>query len=277
MIQEFLIAKDTEDALKLKRNNPKSVFYAGGTEINRLNSTVDAKTAISLAKLGLDTITDEGNSIRIGSMVTFQQLIESALVPQWLKQAASFCGSFTKRNMATLGGNLAMCSDHSYLGPALLASRARVLTANLTEAGSYNEDNIPIREYHAYHTQFSGTLLLGVSLSKDARFVGSLRYANTVQSQAAVTVGFGATKNGEGVIDHVRVFAAVKGIGMQRLSAVENAIENGELTTKQDVQLAVGHAIEAKDDSTGTSSYKRYIASEGISQLFSNFISGGVK
>ncbi|HKM07775.1 MAG TPA: molybdopterin dehydrogenase, partial [Sphaerochaeta sp.] len=64
MIQEFLIAKDTEDALKMRRNNPKSVFYAGGTEINRLNSTVDAKTAISLSKLGLATITDEGNSIR---------------------------------------------------------------------------------------------------------------------------------------------------------------------------------------------------------------------
>ncbi|MGB4406889.1 MAG: FAD binding domain-containing protein [Sphaerochaeta sp.] len=277
MIQEFLIAKDTEDALKLKRNNPKSVLYAGGTEINRLNSSIDAKTAISLAKLGLDVISDEGNSVRIGSMVTFAQLIDSDLVPQWLKTAALYCGSFTKRNMATIGGNLALCSDHSYLGPALLASRARVLTANITEEGSYGEDNIPIREYHAYHSLFSGTLLLGVLLSKDSRFVGSLRYANTLQSQAAVTVGFGATMNGEGVIDHVRVFAAVKGIDMQRLSAIENAIENGEFTTKQDVQLAVGHAIETKDDSTGSSSYKRYIASEGIAQLFSDFISGGAK
>lgn len=277
MIQEFLIAKDTEDALKLRRNNPKSVFYAGGTEINRLNSSIEAKTGISLANLGLASISDEGKSIRIGSMVTFQRLVDSALVPQWLKDAALYCGSFTKRNMATIGGNLALCSDHSYLAPALLASRARVLTANITEELSYNEDNIPIREYHAYHTQFSGTLLLGLLISKDSRFVGSLRYANTVQSQAAVTVGFGATKNGEGVIDHVRAFAAVKGIGLQRLSNVENAIENGELTTKQDVQLAVGHAIEAKDDCTGSSSYKRYIASEGIAQLFSNFISGGAK
>lgn len=277
MIQEFLIAKDTEDALKLKRNNPKSVFYAGGTEINRLNSTIDAKTAISLAKLGLDGITDEGDAIRIGSMVTFQQLIDSALVPQWLKDAALYCGSFPKRNMATIGGNMAMCSDHSYLAPVLLASRARLLTANITEEGSYNEDNIPIREYHSYHNQFSGTLLLGLLLSKDHRFVGSLRYANTVQSQAAVTVGFGATKNGEGVIDNVRVFAAVKGIGLQRLSTVENAIENGELTTKQDVQISVGHVVEAKDDNTGSSSYKRYIASEGIAQLFFNFISGGAK
>lgn len=277
MIQEFLIALDTEDALKLKRNNLKSVFYAGGTEINRLHSSVDAKTAISLAKLGLDTITDEGSHIRIGSMVTLQQLIESSLTPAWLKDAALYCGSFVRRNMATIGGNMAMCSDHSYLAPALLASRARLVTANITEEGSYNEDNIPIREYHAYHTHFSGTLLLALLISKDERFVKSLRFANTVQSQAAVTVGFGAIKNNEGVIDRARVFAAVKGSGMQRLNSVENAIEAGELTTKQDVQLAVGHAIEAKDDSTGSSSYKRYIASEGLAQLFSDFISGGAK
>ncbi|NLK06715.1 MAG: molybdopterin dehydrogenase, partial [Spirochaetales bacterium] len=48
MIQEYLVATDTEDALKLKRNKNKSVFYAGGTEINRLHSNVDAKVAISL-------------------------------------------------------------------------------------------------------------------------------------------------------------------------------------------------------------------------------------
>jgi len=193
MIQEFLIATDTEDALRLKRNKVKSVWYAGGTEINRLNSTVDANCAISLAKLGLDTITDEGSFLRIGSMVTLQQLVASPLVPRWLKEAALTCGSFTRRNMATIGGNLALMSDHSYLAPALLASRCRLLTANLTEGGAYSEDNIPIREYHTYHHQFSGTLLLAVSLSKDLRFVGSRRYATSVQNRSAVHVGFGAT------------------------------------------------------------------------------------
>ncbi|MDD3929424.1 MAG: FAD binding domain-containing protein [Sphaerochaeta sp.] len=277
MIQEYLVATDTEDALKLKRNKNKSVFYAGGTEINRLHSKVDAKVAISLAKLGLDTITDEGSYIRIGSMVTMQKLVESALVPQWLKDAALFCGSFTRRNMATIGGNLALMSDQSYLAPALLASRCRLLTANLTEGGAYNEDNIPIREYHAYHQQFSGTLILAISLSKDSRYVGTKRFSNSAQNSAAVTVGFGATQNSEQVIDHVRVFAAVHGSTVQRLNAVENAIENGELTTPADVQLAVHQAVAALDDHVGSSAYKRYIASEGVAQLFAAFLKGGAK
>ncbi|MDD3059298.1 MAG: FAD binding domain-containing protein [Sphaerochaeta sp.] len=277
MIQEYLVATDTEDALKLKRNKNKSVFYAGGTEINRLNSKVDAKVAISLAKLGLDTITDEGSYIRIGSMVTLQKLVESELVPQWLKDAALFCGSFTRRNMATIGGNLALMSDHSYLAPALLASRCRLLTANLTEGGAYSEDNIPIREYHAYHQQFSGTLILAVSLSKDSRYVGTSRFANSSQNSAAVTVGFGATQNSEQVIDHVRVFAAVHGSAVQRLNAVENAIENGELTTPADVQMAVQQSLSALDDYVGSSAYKRYIASEGVAQLFAAFLKGDAK
>ncbi len=277
MIQEYLVASDTEDALKKKRANAKSVFYAGGTEINRIGSTVEAKTAISLAKLGLDTITDEGETIRIGSMVTLQQLIDSPLVPVWLKDAARFCGSFTKRNMATIGGNLALMSDYSYLAPALLASRCRLFTANLTEKGIYSEDSIPIREYHAYHKQFSGTLLLSISIYKDDRFVGSLRFGMSSQSQAAVTVGFGAMKDSEQVISQVRVYVAVHGKGVQRLDKVENGIENGELTRRDDVQLSVGHKLEAVDDISGSSDYKRYIASEGVGQLFSLFIKGGTR
>ncbi|NCC64313.1 MAG: molybdopterin dehydrogenase [Spirochaetia bacterium] len=277
MIQEYLIANDTEHALQLKRNNPKSVFYAGGTEINRLNSTVDAPIGIGLSKLGLSSITEDESFIKIGAMVTLQQLVDSPIIPLWLKEAAQFCGSFTKRNMATIGGNLALMSDHSYLAPALLAARCRLLTANLTEKGVYTEDNIPIREYHNYHKQFSGTLLLSISISKDSRFVGSLRYASSSQNRASVTVGFGATMNKEQVINHVRVFVAVHGNGLQRISAVENAIENGELTSREDVQLSMCQAVSATDDFTGTSSYKRYIASEGIGRLFAAFLQGGAQ
>jgi putative selenate reductase FAD-binding subunit len=277
MIQEFLIANTSEEALELKRKHEGSVFYAGGTEINRLGSTVQAKTAISLAKLNLGTITEDESSIRIGSMVTFQQLLESPMVPQWLKDAAFFCGSFPKRNMATIGGNLSLSRDDSYLAPALLASRSRLCTASLTEKGAYCEDNIPIREYHAYHAQFKGTLLLAIIIPKAPRFVGTLRFANTVESHAAVTIGFGASIDGEGVIDHVRLYAAVKGSPLQRLSAVENSIENGELTTPVDVQHAIAHDLEAKDDFSGSSKYKRYIASEAFAQLFTKFLAGGVK
>ena len=58
MIQEYLVASSIADALTLKRNNAKSVWFAGGTEINRMGGTVDAKVGISLKGLGLDQIVD---------------------------------------------------------------------------------------------------------------------------------------------------------------------------------------------------------------------------
>lgn len=277
MIQEFLVASNISDALALKRNNTKSMWFAGGTEINRHGSTLDGKVGISLKALGLDQIVDEGPSIRIGAMVSLQQLIESPLVPAWLKEAARYCGSYTRRHMATIGGNLALMSDHSFLVPALLASRCTLMTANLTEGGAYSEDEVPVREYYTYYKQHATTLILAISLPKDKRYVGSRRYALSVQNRSAANVAFGAMM-GEGlVISHVRVVAAIHGSGVQRLSEVENAIEAGELSSREDVQLAVSQALEAVDDFVGSSQYKRYIAAEGIGQLFGEFLKGGAR
>lgn len=277
MIQEFIVAKDIKDALQLKRDKAKSMWYAGGTEINRLGTTLDVLTAISLRELGLGGISEDADGIRIGSMTTLQQLVESPSVPAWLKQAALNCGSFVRRNMATIGGNLALMSDHSYLAPALLASRCTLIAANLTESGSYIEDEIPVREYHAYRQQFGGSLLLSLHISKDGRFVASKRFAISQQNHSAVNVGFGATRESEQVISHVRMYAAVHGSPIQRLGEVENAIETGELTTAEDVQLAVQHALSASDDLYGSAEYKRYIAGEGIGRLFAEFLRGDVK
>lgn len=277
MIQEYLVASSIADALTLKRNNAKSVWFAGGTEINRMGGTVDAKVGISLKGLGLDQIVDEGPAIRIGAMVTLQELIDSPLVPLWLKEGARYCASYTRRHMATIGGNLALMSDHSFLAPALIASRCTLVTANVTEGGAYSEDEVPVREYYTYHKQHATTLVLAILLPKDKRYVGSLRYALSAQNRSAAAVAFSAMMGEALVISHVRVIAAIHGSGVQRLTTVENAIEAGELTSREDVQLAVSQALEAVDDFVGGKEYKRYIAAEGIGQLFGEFLKGGAR
>ncbi len=127
MIQEFLIATDTEDALRLKRNKVKSVWYAGGTEIN--GSIPLWMQSVPSAWLSLDWIPSpmrflpthrqHGDIAAVGCIASRSPVAQGA---------ALTCGSFTRRNMATIGGNLALMSDHSYLAPALLASRCRLLT-----------------------------------------------------------------------------------------------------------------------------------------------------
>lgn len=271
MIKEFLVAQNKEEALSLKRSTANSVFYAGGTEINRLNASVPGEVAIDLSKLGLNTIVQEKDGVFVGSMVTLQSLATSDAVPPWLKEAALFCGSFTRRNMATVGGNFALMHGRSYVGPAILASRATVKIATITKDGTYAEDDVPVREYHEHFDTYAGALILGFFFKKSDRFVGTLRFAVSSQNRASVTVGFGAEKD----TSSVRIYVAVYTVGVLRLKETENKIEKGEITTEEELAKAVGREVTVKSDYTGSGEYKRYIAGEGIAMLYGEFLKGG--
>jgi len=275
MIKYLLKVNDVKEALLKKKEHPDYAFYAGGTEINRLNSNLKYEGAISLEGLGLDKIEVTKEGVKIGSCVTLQALIESKDIPEYLKESAKFCASRTLRNSATIGGNLAFGSDDSYLMPTLLAAKARLITSGLTSNGVFTEDNLPIREYHSNHDSFSSTLLVAVVLPNEDRIVLSRRFAKTSHAHSAVCVSFGAkVKNKK--LDEVRIFAAIKGTGVERFSDVENAIENDAYSSSADVEFAIANAINAKDDLTGSASYKRYITSVAVAQMY-DIAKGGTK
>lgn len=280
MTKSFYVAKDAADALRRKRElDGKGMFLAGGTELNRLGTPLNAEELISIRHIGCNRIEEVDDGIRIGSCVTFQELIDSPIVPCWLKESAKYCNSRTKRNMATIGGNLAIGRDDSYLMPALLAAKARLLTAGLTEEGRYTEDELPIREYHAFLDHFSGTLILGVVLNKPHRFVATKRFSRTAQSHASVTVGFGAERDEAGRPSDVRIVAAVKGSGIQRFADIENSIEGDAYNSPEDVQFAVSAITKAVDDLAGSTTYKRYLTGVAVSDLYRMFLdsTGGTK
>lgn len=269
MITNYKIAKDVKDALTLKSESPSAAFYAGGTEINRLNSAVKVTDVISLEGLGLDKIEDTKEGVKIGACVTFESLINSPLIPEYLKQSALYCASLTHRTMATIGGNLALGADDSYLMPTLLAAKARLLTYGLSEKGVLTEDNVPIREYHSYHKEFGSTLLVGIILPKEDRVVLSKRFSNTAHSSSCVTVAFGA-RIVENKLSEVRIFAAIKSTGIQRYKDVENSIENDSFASVEDVEFAVTTKTRevAVDDITASSQYKSYITGQAVASMY---------
>jgi len=267
MINNYKIVKDVKEALTYKKDNPEAAFYAGGTEINRLKSAVKVVDAISLEGLGLDKIEEVKEGVKIGACVTLQQLVESDLIPSYLKESAMYCASRIVRDMATIGGNLALGADDSYLMPILLAAKARLLTKGLTEKGVFTEDNIPIREYHMYHKEFSSTLLEAIVLPKEDRVVLSRRFAKTAHASSCVTVSFGAKKVGN-LLEEVRIFAAVKGSGIQRYKDTENAMETDSFSSPEDVEFAIRTATVAVDDYTASGEYKRYITGNAVAEMY---------
>lgn len=271
MVSRYVRAHSIEEALRLHREEAGSVFLAGGTEIGRLGSSVDAKSVISLRDLPLHRMEADERGVRIGAMVSFSEALESPLSPPFLREALRFMGSATKRNMATVGGNVALSSDSSYLMCSLLAARARVTTAFLSEEGTYGEENLPLREYSAYHGQYANSLVLEIVLPPLKRFVASARFSRTVESQSSVVCSFGSERGRGSLCDHVRMYAALKGSGILRFKATENLLEQGSVT-REEFQSMLSGECPCVSDITGSAQYKSYIVVEALWQMYRRFL-----
>lgn len=268
MIKEFLRAYSPEEAVRMRlQAGEGAAFLAGGTEIHRLGSSVRCEKVVYLKDVGLDTITTGEDQVLIGSSVTLQRIIDHPHVPNYLKEAAAFCASRTRRNMATIGGNIALARDDSYLMATLIAAKARMIICDIDVQGAYTEENIPIREYHEFLEHFSNSLILSILLNKPGRFVASRRFARTAQSPAAATISFGADIS-SGSPHDVRICAALKGTGVIRLIELEERIAGDQHPKPEDIAIPSTSEILFVEDGTGSASYKRYIVTTAVADLY---------
>ncbi len=256
MAEKLILASNALEAVF--RKNVNSAFLAGGTEDNRLNSTVNVRTLISIGRIKeLDGISLDGDMVRIGAMTTFQEMIDNALVPDYLKEACRFMGSRTKRNMATIGGNVALRRTDSYLYATLIACHAKLELLNrkgekLTRC---------VCCYLKKHDDFRNCLILSVSVPKKA-VVLSKRYANTVQSHAVLTVAMGIVdgKLGLGV--------AAKDTALKPLCDIAERLSKEDLSDDQIMALLKADSdLKFKSDIFGSPEYKRYLLSVTIADL----------
>lgn len=251
MATQLLMAKDPAEAIGSK--TASAAFVAGGTEVNRLGSDIAAKadTLISLKKCsGLGDIKKEDGCLTIGSMCTFQQLIESELVPEYLKEAAHFMASRTKRNMATIGGNIAAARSDSYLIPALYAAGA-VLGICCKEGEC---ESVAIADYLDERDKYMDALIVSVSVPADIALV-SKRYANTAQSHAVLTAS-AAIKDGV-----LHMAGAVKNVGILHFCDLEKAFTDDPDISEEAVVEMVRECkgLHTADDMFGSDDYKRYL------------------
>jgi len=235
MLETFIIAENIEEAVELKKSN--LAFLAGGTEINRLGSIVKPVGVISLKKLGLNKIKTSKETISIGSMVTFQELIDGESVPLYLKKAAENMASRTRRNMATVGGNLAVVRDDSYLLPLFLACDADLEMAN--------NGKLKLSSFIKERKKYDNDLILNVIVPLNAE-VFQERVSNTALSHSVINVVLCK------IDGKVRVFAALKGTGIVCIE-VENKNWMNDIKTV--------------DDMFGGAKYKKYILKVNVDKM----------
>ena len=254
MAEKLIIAGSVEEALKAK--DADSVFMAGGTEINRLGSSVTANTLVSVRKIKeIRFIKQEDGMVWLGAATTFQEAIDAEEVPEYFKEACRFMASRTKRNMATLGGNIALLRDDSYIVPCLIAAKATVvyLLNGKEESGC-----ICCYMAKAKKGELKDALILRIGLDP-SRKVFSKRYANTAMSYSRLNVSYGTDADGK----NVSVGAAIKNTGLFKLAAAE------KLTSEKEAMDWAKDAsdLQIRSDMYGSEEYKRYLLGTTIAKF----------
>ena len=139
-MRQIISAKSMEEAYRLRRDLPEARYVSGGTEVLRLNGSVpDATALIDVSAFLSPEIEKKHDAIIIGAGATFQDIIDSPVIPLWLKEACGYMSSLALRMQATIGGNIARLGDDSYLIPVLLAAGARQAVTAIALSKSADE------------------------------------------------------------------------------------------------------------------------------------------
>lgn len=191
MVEKLYIAQSVDDAVSYIKKGWS--VLAGGTEINRLGSFVKAENLVSIGRIeGLDNIekvsleTEElsGKFIKIGATCTFTEVISDNLVPQYLKNACLYMSSMQRRNMATIGGNIAAVRDDSYIISTLIAAGAKLEIV----IASGDTVIVEVSDYAINSDRYNKSFILDVLLPVKVDDVKSKRFANTEASHGFITM-----------------------------------------------------------------------------------------
>ena len=213
------------EAVQLRKANAETAVYlAGGTDDLRLGGSAEGKDLIDLNALGMDQIEIQGNDLYIGSRCTLQDIVESDLVPDFIREAAGFCTSLVRRNAATIGGNIGLRRDDSYLAAVLTVADAKLEC--MTPHGE-KEKNIA-----DYLLSDCKALIMSIKIDKN-RGGWVKRFGNTAASHAAVI--------------------AAQSENISALSIHGSGLVYGD-------SPEIAEEISYVDDLTGGAEYKKYLA-----------------
>jgi len=248
MIQEVFKPASLKEAVEL-RNREAAVYLSGGTQVNWAGSGMHPEKVVLLAGLLPDTTNKGDGGLELGGGITLQTLMDTPEVPEVLRRAAGFIFSRSVRTMATLGGNIVANRADSYLLPALIALNAKVKTVDGGE--------MSVEEYLE---QGSGALIEWVVLPEVPGRCVVDRVALSMAAYPTLTLAV-RLADGEVVIavgcvaDHVI-----------RLTAVEERIVSGELTTEAAVFDAVVAAVDPPAGLKESSAYRKYITATMVAR-----------
>lgn len=211
----------------------------------------------------LTGISDEGDAIRIGAAVTYQEVLDSPLVQEHLgllHEAVSTVADPQIRHRGTVCGALAHADPAGDVGAPVLALGARMVIQ-----GADGERTVEAEDFFVdlFETAIGeGELLTAVVIPKHTGWGHRYEKFVRVSHQWAI-IGVAATVRAEGgTISEARVGLTNMGSTPLRATAVEEALV-GQPATEEALAAICARAGEGTDppsDLNGQADYRRHVA-----------------
>jgi carbon-monoxide dehydrogenase medium subunit len=227
----------------------------------RLNAP---EVLIDLGKVeALKGISDQGDSIRIGAMTTYQDVLDDASVKEHLLLLHKVVETIADpqiRHRGTVGGSLAHADPAGDVGAAALALEARMVVA-----GSGGEREVPASEFFQglFETAVQeGELLVAIVFPKHTGWGAHYEKFVRVAHQWAIVAVAATVRADAGTISEARVGLTNMGDRPLRATSVEQALA-GAQASEDAVRQAVASVADGTSpptDLNGDADYRREIA-----------------
>lgn len=248
MITTYHRPKTLDEALELL-THPNTLPLGGGTLLSK--PTTDSVQAVDLQLLGLDTLTQSGNSLELGSTLTLQTLLESEHCPEPLKRAIKLEAPLNIRNAAIVAGTLVACDGRSTFASLLLALDAKVTVMSEQSA----EETINIGDFLPLREQIRGKLITKITIPLNVKLAFDY-VSKTPADKPLVCAALAQWNSG-------RTRLALGGYGKSPMLAMDGTEAEGASSSDavlRSAQAAARNAFHEATDEWASAEYRMDVA-----------------
>ena len=262
MVKKYCRPRDADEALDLLRKEENAFLLAGGTYLLTSRFADRPITAISISSLLPKTIGRSKDKIVLGAGATFQEMLDSTILPEALRRAALGMADRNIRNMATVGGNIGADKSCSSLIPFFLAAEATYRRFSASPIGA--------EEWQALPTAAEKGIVEAVEFAVPAprRFAYG-KYSRTSCDIAVLTCAVSADFEA-GLPRRLRIAMGGLSPRSRGFPEIERLFEGKKIPSKAEIEAAAAPLFSTVADARGSAAFKRLRAAVLLADVISS-------
>lgn len=277
---EVVRPSDLAAALKAKSERPGLRVLAGGTDLMVLFELGVERPAAVLDLWGVDElrgIEEQGETVRIGALTTYTDLMEHPVIRQRLPilaAASGEVGAVQIQNRGTIGGNVVNASPAADGVPPLLALGAELEIASATEMRRR-----PLDGFYSGYKQIDlgdDELLVAIEVPlPPADGVQWFRKVGTRRAQSIAKVVAAATARRRGdQLSDVRIALGSVGPTILRMPRTEALLQQSPLGADliEEVRRIAREEVTPIDDIRSSAAYRRAVSGNIVARWVTELV-----